>query len=119
MGTKFPTRDGTCIRDYVHVTDLVDAHVAVAPHVANPPVLYNVGTGAGVTVKEFVNSCLKVTGAKIKVKVQDEPRPGDYAEVYASVSKIQKDLNWTARYTDFEESMKHAWSWRQQHVSTY
>ena len=53
MGTDFPTRDGTCVRDFIHVTDLVDAHLAVLPHVANPPVLYNVGTGKGVTVREF------------------------------------------------------------------
>jgi UDP-arabinose 4-epimerase len=119
MGTNFKTRDGTCVRDYVHVTDLVDAHVAVVPALANPPVLYNVGTGKGVTVREFVNACLKVTGARIKVREQAVARPGDYAEVFADVSKIKNDLNWSASYTDLEASMRHAWSWRQQHETTY
>jgi UDP-arabinose 4-epimerase len=119
MGTDFPTKDGTCVRDYVHVTDLVDAHIAVIPALANPPVLYNVGTGRGVTVREFVNACLKVTGAPIKVREQKAARAGDYAEVFADVSKIKNDLNWSASFTDLEASMRHAWRWRQQHETTY
>ena len=119
MGTSFPTRDGTCVRDYVHVVDLVDAHVAVMSALANPPVLFNVGTGKGVSVREFVDTCIKVTGVEINVKVQKTPRPGDYAEVYADVSRIKEQLNWTARYTDLEESMRHAWSWRSQHKTRY
>lgn len=119
MGTSFPTRDGTCIRDYVHVTDLVDAHMAVIPALANPPVLFNVGTGKGVTVREFVNACLKVTGANIKVFEQKEPRPGDYAEVFADVGKIGAALNWSATHTDLEASMRTAWAWRQRHETTY
>lgn len=119
MGTKFPTRDGTCIRDYIHVTDLVDAHVAVLPKLANPPVLYNVGTGKGVSVKQFVDACKKVTGRNITVIEQAEPRPGDYAEVWADPTKIKRELNWTAKYVDIEESMRHAWQWRQFHKSEY
>ena len=60
MGTQFPTSDGTCVRDYVHVTDLVDAHVTVAGHLANPPALYNVGTGKGYSVRQVVDACKKV-----------------------------------------------------------
>ena len=119
MGTNFPTADGTCVRDYVHVTDLVDAHVAVVPALANPPVLYNVGTGQGVSVRQFVDACLKVTGADIKVREQAAARPGDYAEVYADVSKIEKDLGWKANYTNLEASMRHAWTWRQKHATVY
>ena len=63
-------QDGTCIRDYIHVTDLVEAHVAAMSAVANPPALYNVGTGRGVSVREFVSACKKVTGVDIKVGVQ-------------------------------------------------
>ena len=100
MGTDFPTRDGTCIRDYVHAADLVDAHLAVLGHVANPPVLYNVGTGKGVTVREFVDACKRVTGVDVTVREQRESRPGDYAEVYADVSKIREELGWEARYVD-------------------
>jgi UDP-arabinose 4-epimerase len=119
MGTDFPTRDGTCVRDFIHVTDLVDAHLAVVGHVANPPVLYNVGTGKGVSVREFVEGCKRVTGAPIKVREQRESRPGDYAEVYADVTKIREELGWTARYTDLEESMGHAWAWRKAHKNGY
>lgn len=119
MGTSFPTVDGTCVRDYVHVTDLVDAHVAVIDGLSNPPALFNVGTGKGVSVRQFVDACIKVTGADITVKVQKQARPGDYAEVYANVSKIKEVLNWTAKYTDLEESMRHAWSWRSKHKTRY
>ena len=119
MGTDFPTRDGTCVRDFIHVTDLVDAHLAVISHVANPPVLYNVGTGKGVSVKEFVEGCKRVTGARIAVREQKESRPGDYAEVYADVSKIKNELGWSAKFTDLEESMGHAWAWRSAHKNGY
>ena len=61
----------------------------------------------------------QVTGRPIKVVEQAEPRPGDYAEVYADPSKIARELNWTARYTDLEESMQHAWAWRQLHRHVY
>ena len=91
MGTKHPTRDGTTIRDFVHVVDLVDAHIAVAEKnkFDNPPSLYNVGTGSGVSMREFVETCKKVTGVDIEIHYRAEPRPGDYAEVYANVDKIQ------------------------------
>ena len=118
-GTKFPTRDGTCVRDYVNVNDLVDAHLAVMGHVANPPVLFNVGTGRGVSVREFVDACQRVTGAQIKVRVQEEARPGDYAEVYADVSKINRELGWAAKHTDLDQSLREAWTWRQQHATRY
>ena len=119
FGSDWPTHDGTGVRDFIHVTDLVDAHLAVLPHVANPPVLYNVGTGKGVSVKEFVEGCKRVTGARIAVREQKESRPGDYAEVYADVSKIKNELGWSAKFTDLEESMGHAWAWRAAHKNGY
>jgi UDP-arabinose 4-epimerase len=119
MGTDFPTKDGTCVRDFIHVTDLVDAHIAVITHVANPPVLYNVGTGQGVSVREFTEACKRVTGAKIRIREQKESRPGDYAEVYADVSKIKNELGWSAKFTNLEESMGHAWRWRAAHKNGY
>ena len=119
LGTTHPTRDGSAVRDYIHVTDLVDAHVTVMEHLQNPPALYNVGTGRGISVKEFVNACRKVTGVDIKVREQAEPRPGDYAEVFADPTKIKRELNWTAKFTDLEESMGHAWAWRKKHPSSY
>lgn len=114
MGAKFPTRDGTTVRDFVHVVDLVDAHIAVmeANRLENPPVLYNVGTGNGISMREFVETCKKVTGVDIEVFYRPEPRPGDYAEVYANVDKIRRELGWVAKYTDLRESLMHAWVFR-------
>jgi UDP-arabinose 4-epimerase len=114
MGTKHPTRDGTTIRDFVHVVDLVDAHIAIAQKqkLANPPSLYNVGTGKGVSMLEFVEACKKVTAKDIEIEYREEPRPGDYAEVYANVDKIRNELGWEAKYTNLEESLSHAWKFR-------
>ncbi|KAL0363704.1 UNVERIFIED_CONTAM: putative UDP-arabinose 4-epimerase 3 [Sesamum calycinum] len=96
-GTDYKTSDGTCIRDYIDVTDLVDAHVkalekAKPKHVG----IYNVGTGRGRSVKEFVEACKKATGVPIKVDFLPR-RPGDYAEVYSDPTKIKNELNWTAK----------------------
>ena len=120
MGTNHATRDGTCVRDFIHVTDLIDAHVlAMEKGTTNPPRLYNIGTGRGVSVKEFVEACKKVTKMPIKIVEQKEARPGDYAEVYANVDKIEKELGWKARYLDIEESLGHAWKWRKKHRNGY
>jgi UDP-arabinose 4-epimerase len=80
-GTKHPTRDGTCIRDFVHVMDLVEAHVLSLAFLSNPPETYNVGTGRGVSVKEFIEACRRATGKILSVVEEPEARPGDYAEV--------------------------------------
>jgi len=119
MGTQHPTPDGSCVRDYIHVADLVDAHITGTKAFANPPALFNIGTGVGISVKEFTNACLKVTGKEIEVFEQAEARPGDYAAVYADPSKINRELNWTAKYTDVEEALGHAWAWRSKHPYGY
>eukprot|EP00198_Chlamydomonas_reinhardtii_P005876 XP_001695212.1 NAD-dependent epimerase/dehydratase [Chlamydomonas reinhardtii] len=118
-GTKHPTKDGTCVRDYIHVMDLIAAHVAAMAHPANPPPLYNIGTGRGVSVKEFVDACKKVTGRDIQVVYQEEARPGDYAEVWSDVAKINNELGWRANYTNIEEGLRHAWNWRLEHPDGY
>ncbi|CAM0902845.1 unnamed protein product [Alopecurus aequalis] len=118
-GTDYPTTDGTCIRDYIDVTDLVDAHVkALGKAKPNKVGIYNVGTGQGRSVKEFVEACKAATGAAIKVDFL-ERRPGDYAEVYSNPSKIREELNWTARRTDLRESLATAWAWQQAHPGGY
>lgn len=113
-GTTHQTRDGTTIRDFIHVVDLVDAHIAIAERqkLSNPPSLYNVGTGKGVSMREFVEACKAVTGEEIHIIYQEEPRPGDYAEVYANVDKIRREVGWEAKYTNLEESLSHAWKFR-------
>lgn len=118
-GTKHPTKDGTCVRDYIHVMDLISAHVAGMGALANPPPLYNIGTGRGVSVKEFVDACKVVTGKPIKVIMQAEARPGDYAEVWSNVSKINTELKWRANYTNVVEGLRHAWAWRQANPDGY
>ncbi|KAI3921530.1 hypothetical protein MKW98_013464 [Papaver atlanticum] len=118
-GTDYSTADGTCIRDYIDVTDLVDAHVkALAKAQPSKVGIYNVGTGKGRSVKEFVEACKKATGVEIKVEFL-ERRPGDYAEVYSDPSKIKRELNWTAQYTNLQESLRTAWKWQKSHQNGY
>ncbi|XP_047327254.1 UDP-arabinose 4-epimerase 1-like isoform X2 [Impatiens glandulifera] len=118
-GTDYSTRDGTCIRDYIDVNDLVDAHVkALEKALPGKVGIYNVGTGKGRTVREFVDACMKATGAKIKVEFL-ERRPGDYAEVYSDPTKIREELNWTAKYTDLQQSLQTAWIWQKSHHNGY
>jgi len=118
-GTDYNTTDGTCIRDYIHVSDLVDAHVKAMVKAKSQQVgIYNVGTGKGSSVKEFVEACKAATGVDINVKYLDR-RPGDYAEVYSDPSKIQKELNWVATHTDLKDSLAVAWKWHTLHRNGY
>ncbi|KAJ4705678.1 UDP-arabinose 4-epimerase 1 [Melia azedarach] len=118
-GTDYNTADGTCIRDYIDVTDLVDAHVLALANAKPGKVgIYNVGTGKGRSVKEFVEACKKATGVNIKVKYLSR-RPGDYAEVFSDPSKISRELNWTAQHTDLQESLQIAWRWQKSHMKGY
>ncbi|XP_024368851.1 probable UDP-arabinose 4-epimerase 2 [Physcomitrium patens] len=119
QGTDYNTEDGTCVRDYIHVTDLVDAHVK-ALNAAKPgkPGIYNVATGKGVSVKQFVEACKAATGVNVTVKYMDR-RPGDYAEVYSDPTKIKNELNWTARHTDLTKTLRVAWKWRKAHPKGY
>ncbi|KAG2631573.1 probable UDP-arabinose 4-epimerase 1 [Panicum virgatum] len=118
-GTDYETPDGTCVRDYIDVTDLVDAHVKALNKAERGRVgIYNVGTGKGRSVKEFVEACKKATGVDIKVDYFPR-RPGDYAEVYSDPAKINRELNWTAQHTDLHESLRVAWTWQKAHRSGY
>ncbi|XVF86114.1 hypothetical protein PTKIN_Ptkin18bG0015000 [Pterospermum kingtungense] len=118
-GTDYKTHDGTCIRDYIDVTDLVDAHAKALEKATPRKVgIYNVGTGRGRSVKEFVDACKKATGVDIKVEYLPR-RPGDYAEVFSDPSKIRRELNWTAQYTDLQESLQIAWRWQKAHRDGY
>lgn len=118
-GTDYKTADGTCIRDYIDVTDLVDAHVKALEKSRPGKVgIYNVGTGRGRSVKEFVEACKAATGVSIKVDFLPR-RPGDYAEVYSDPTKIKLELNWTAKHTDLQESLQVAWRWQKSHLNGY
>ncbi|KAM1792490.1 hypothetical protein ACFX12_036342 [Malus domestica] len=118
-GTDYKTSDGTCIRDYIDVADLVDAHVKALEHAQPRKVgIYNVGTGKGSSVKEFVEACKKATGVDIKVDFLPR-RPGDYAEVFSDPSKILRELNWSAQHTNLQESLQVAWRWQKAHRDGY
>ncbi|CAA7014250.1 unnamed protein product [Microthlaspi erraticum] len=118
-GTDYKTSDGTCVRDYIDVTDLVDAHVKALQKAKPRKVgIYNVGTGKGSSVKEFVEACKKATGVEIKIDYLPR-RAGDYAEVYSDPSKIREELNWTAKHTNLKESLETAWRWQKLHRNGY
>ncbi|ESW31595.1 hypothetical protein PHAVU_002G251100 [Phaseolus vulgaris] len=118
-GTDYKTADGTCIRDYIDVTDLVDAHVKALEKAQAAKVgIYNVGTGKGSSVKEFVQACKMATGMDIKVEFLPR-RPGDYAEVYSDPRKIKRELNWSAKHTNLQQSLQVAWRWQKSHHDGY
>lgn len=119
FGTDYPTADGTCIRDYVHVVDLVDAHVAVM-NAINPGEqrVYNLGIGNGFSVRQVIDSVQRVTGAKLNIK-EGPRRPGDPPELFADPRKIREELKWQARHTDLDSIVQTAWRWFREHPRGY
>jgi UDP-arabinose 4-epimerase len=113
-GTDYPTRDGTCIRDYVHVADLADAHVLALRHLARNPgaSAFNLGNGGGFTVREVIAAAERVTGRKILVR-EGPRRPGDPPALVGNASTARRKLGWKPRYRDLEAIIDTAWRWRQ------
>lgn len=119
FGTDYDTPDGTCVRDYIHVEDLVDAHVAVMSALqSGERRFYNLGIGRGYSVREIVEATRRVTQRDFAVKEGDR-RPGDPPTLYADPKKINAELGWSARYTDIEEIIATAWRWFEAHPSGY
>ncbi|HYL96053.1 MAG TPA: UDP-glucose 4-epimerase GalE [Terriglobales bacterium] len=118
-GTDYPTPDGTCIRDYIHVLDLASAHVlALNALAAHDQLIYNLGNGRGFSVRQVVEVARKVTGHAIAA--EDAPRrPGDPAVLVASSEKICRELGWQPRYPELEQIVASAWEWRSQHPEGY
>ena len=111
FGTDYPTPDGTCIRDYVHVEDLCAAHiVAMESLQAGQPRFYNLGIGRGYSVREVLEAAQRVTGKQIPVEYGPR-RPGDPAVLYADATRIEQELNWTARHGDIDSMIATAWNW--------
>ncbi|MGC2163066.1 MAG: UDP-glucose 4-epimerase GalE [Silvibacterium sp.] len=114
FGQDYPTPDGTCIRDYIHVHDLARAHLlafnALGQH---SRLIYNIGNGVGFSVREVIESARRVTGHPIPV-VEEPRRPGDPAVLIASSEKIGKELGWTPEYTQLDDILSSAWKWHQQ-----
>ncbi len=117
FGTDYPTKDGTCVRDYIHVGDLAQAHL-LALHALDHTsrMIYNIGNGHGFTVREVVDSVKRVTGRPIPVEEQPR-RPGDPAVLVASSEKIQKELGWAPQHSQLDDIVASAWTWHQQRYS--
>lgn len=119
FGADYPTRDGTCVRDYIHVEDLAAAHVLALKSQAPASFrAYNVGTGVGTTVMEVLEAARKVTGHSIPAIVASR-RPGDAPELYADSSRLRNELGWRPRYTAIQEIVETAWRWHQTHPNGY
>lgn len=115
FGTDYDTPDGTCVRDYVHVEDLADAHLK-ALEVLKPgdARYYNTGTGHGASVREVVEVARRVTGHPIPV-VEESRRPGDVPTLYADAGKIRGELGWTPKHDDLQDIIASAWAWHESH----
>ncbi len=119
FGTDYDTPDGTCIRDYVHVEDLIDAHVmAMDAMKPGEAMAYNVGLGTGASVREVVDATHRVTGVDFAV-TEGERRPGDPPTLYADPARIRAGLGWSARFTDLDEIIATAWKWFKTHPRGY
>ncbi len=118
-GDDWPTRDGTPIRDYIHVVDLARAHVAALRHLLDQGEsdVFNAGTGYGYTVREVVETCREVTGHPLPERVVPR-RPGDAAELVADVTKITRALDWRPRLSDLRTIVETAWAWHRRHPET-
>jgi UDP-glucose 4-epimerase len=117
-GDDYPTRDGTCVRDYIHVIDLAQAHILALRALDESSRTYNLGNGQGFTVKEVVETCRAVTGHPIPAEIGAR-RPGDPATLIASSAKIRRELGWEPRYPDLRTIVKHAWAWHRTHPNGY
>jgi len=111
-GTDYPTSDGTCVRDYIHVTDLATAHVLALKYLVSggEPRIYNLGSQTGFTVREVIDQAKAITGVDFKVR-EVERRAGDPAVLVASSAKIRAELGWKPLYSDLETIIKSAWEW--------
>jgi UDP-glucose 4-epimerase len=117
FGNDYPTQDGTAVRDYIHVNDLVDAHMLALKSLldGNSTTCYNLGNGQGYSVKEVIETACKVTGKHIQA-VEKERRQGDPAVLVASSDKIKQELGWQPKYTELETIIASAWKWHRQGV---
>jgi UDP-glucose 4-epimerase len=111
FGTDYPTPDGTCVRDFIHIYDLAAAHLAVLQSLnTSHRQIYNLGNGTGFSVREVIAAASRVTGRKIAI-TESPRRPGDPPVLIASSEKIRRELGWTPKYTSLEEIVQTAWSW--------
>ncbi len=123
FGTDYPTSDGTCVRDYIHVSDLARAHLlalnALGTQPENaPPLIYNLGNGQGFSVRQVIEAAREVTGHAIPV-VESPRRAGDPAILIASSEKIRRELGWQPKFSDLKVILESAWRWHRSHPNGY
>jgi UDP-glucose 4-epimerase len=119
FGTDYPTPDGSCIRDYIHVDDLAEAHLLALDRLEPQQRLcLNLGTGRGFSVREVVDSCRRVTGREIPVE-NGPRRPGDPPELVADPALARETLDWKARYVDLDRMVETAWRWHSTHENGF
>ena len=119
FGNDYDTPDGTCVRDYIHVTDLVNAHISVMEALnAGDQRFYNLGIGQGYTVQQLVESARRVTGKDIPAEMGPR-RPGDPPKLYANADRIQRELGWRPQFTDLDRIIETAWRWFKTHPEGY
>ena len=120
FGEDYPTPDGTCLRDYIHVLDLADAHILALNYHRDggESNIFNLGNGQGFSVKEMIVAAEKVTGQKIKTEIGTR-RAGDPAQLIASSDKARKILKWNPQFADVEKVIETAWTWHKNHPNGY
>jgi UDP-glucose-4-epimerase GalE len=119
FGVDYPTPDGTCIRDYIHVDDLAEAHLLALERLEpGKGLCYNLGIGRGYSVREVIRTAEKVTGKAVPVR-EGPRRPGDPPVLVASSEKIQRELGWKPRYAELRPIIETAWNWHRQHPKGY
>jgi UDP-glucose 4-epimerase len=119
-GTDYPTPDGSCLRDYVHVDDLSRAHIAVFDHLANPgmQLFYNLGTGTPTSVREVISAVEGISGLKVPVTFGPR-RPGDPPALYADAAKARRELGWVPKFPTVGPIVETAWRWHKAHPKGY
>jgi UDP-glucose-4-epimerase GalE len=120
FGDDYPTPDGTCLRDYIHVSDLADAHVRALEAIAETRTsrIYNLGTGHPHSVREVIEAVERVTGRRVPWTLAPR-REGDPAVLYAAAHKAQSELRWTPRFADLDSIVRTAWAWHQRQPHGY
>jgi UDP-glucose 4-epimerase len=117
-GADYPTRDGTCVRDYIHVLDLAQAHILALRALEDGSRTYNLGNGQGYTVREVIDTARAVTGRPVPA-VDSPRRQGDPAVLVASSDKIRQELGWQPRHPDLRDIVQSAWDWHRTHPDGY
>jgi UDP-glucose 4-epimerase len=118
FGDDYPTKDGTCVRDYIHVIDLAQAHILALEALDSGSRKYNLGNGNGYSIREVIQAVQEITGKEIPTTI-GQRRPGDPAELIASSESIRRELGWQPKFPDLNSIIESAWNWHQKHPNGY